>query len=70
MQSPERPDPKPTSRAKEARDGFALRMDRAAGDLNPLLVILTIGLPGGIADNRLAEGVAWSGSMPARRFAA
>ena len=44
MQAPERPKDKSSARSKEPRASLALRMDRAAGDLNPLLLVLMIGL--------------------------
>jgi hypothetical protein len=44
MQSPKPPDQKPIAKTKDERRAFVLRMDRAAGDLNPFLVVLTIGL--------------------------
>ena len=44
MQTPERPKDKSSARSKEPRASLALRVDRAAGDLNPFLVVVTIGL--------------------------
>jgi len=48
MQSPRRPKGKPPDRLpdrlKESRASLALRIDRAAADLNPFLLVVTIGL--------------------------
>lgn len=44
MQAPEPPKDKSSARSKEPRASLALRIDRAAGDLNPFLLVLMIGL--------------------------
>jgi hypothetical protein len=44
MQTPKRPKDKSSARSKEPRASLALRVDRAAGDLNPFLMVVTIGL--------------------------
>jgi hypothetical protein len=44
MQSPERQKPKPVANETDPRASLALRLDRAASDFNPFLVIATIGL--------------------------
>jgi hypothetical protein len=44
MQIPESPKDKPLDDRKGPRATLALRIDRAANDLNPLLVVLAIGL--------------------------
>jgi hypothetical protein len=44
MQTPQRPKDKSSARSKEPRASLALQVDRAAGDLNPFLMVVTIGL--------------------------
>jgi hypothetical protein len=44
MQYPELPEEKSAASEKEARAGLMPLIERAAGDLNPLLVTLAIGL--------------------------
>jgi hypothetical protein len=44
MQSPERQKPKPVANETGPRASLALRIDRAASDFNPFLIIATIGL--------------------------
>jgi hypothetical protein len=44
MQIPESPKNKPLGERKDPRGTMAVRLDRAASDLNPLLVVLAIGL--------------------------
>ena len=44
MPVPEPPKNKPLGERKDARAMLAVRLDRAANDLNPLLAVLVIGL--------------------------
>jgi hypothetical protein len=44
MQYPERPDDKYPGNSKNPRGPLALRLDRAANDVNPFLVVLAAGL--------------------------
>jgi hypothetical protein len=44
MQFPEHPNDKPLARKEAQASPFSRRLDRAAGDLNAFLVVLTIGL--------------------------
>jgi hypothetical protein len=44
MPVPERPKNKPLGERKDPRAMLALRLDRAANDLNPMLAVLAIGL--------------------------
>ena len=44
MPIPERPKNKPLGERKDPRGTMAVRLDRAASDLNPILVALAIGL--------------------------
>ncbi|HZK90429.1 MAG TPA: hypothetical protein VFC56_09815 [Stellaceae bacterium] len=44
MEYPERPKPKAAASQKATRASLALRIDRAAGDVNPLLIVFAIGL--------------------------
>jgi len=44
MQFPQTPQDKSPNNPKEARASLALRVSRAASDLNPILMVLAIGL--------------------------
>jgi hypothetical protein len=44
MSYPEHPKDKPLTHPKAQRAALALKLDRAAHDLNPILVVLAIGL--------------------------
>ena len=44
MPYPERPKQKTVASRKEPRTSLVLRIDRAAGDVNPFLVVMVIGL--------------------------
>jgi hypothetical protein len=59
MQSPFSPDKHPRNPPKAARASLVLRLDRAAGYLNPFLILLVIGLT--LLDLTLYLGLAASG---------
>jgi len=44
MQYPQQPEDKSSNSSKDARASLALRISRAANDLNPVLVVMAIGL--------------------------
>ena len=67
MPYPERPNDKPLTGAKKPRASLALRIDHAAKDVNPLLIVVALGLMLlnftlyiGLSVSRLpAQGGAW-----------